>query len=59
MYPLPDWFDLEDQESLLRLYRELIMFGPDPKVFRAPHTRRFLRKVGKQLGEELQAAAQV
>jgi uncharacterized protein len=59
MYPLPNWFDVDDREALLRLYRELIIFEPDRKAFRAPHTRQFLRKVGKQLGEDLLAAAQV
>ena len=60
MYTLPTWFDVDDRETLLRLYRELIACESDRKGFRAPHTRQFLQTIGKQLGEaELPAAAQV
>ncbi len=58
MYSLPTWFDVDDRETLLRLYRECITCEPDHQGFRAPHTRRFLQTIGRQLGEELLSASQ-
>jgi uncharacterized protein len=59
MYLLPKWFDVDDRTALARLYRELILCGEDHRGFRAPHTRRLLQEMGKQLAEELGATAQI
>jgi hypothetical protein len=57
MYSLPTWFDVDDQKSLARLHRELIVFESDRKGFKALHTRQFMKTLGGLLGEELRASA--
>src|SRR5262249_33915949 len=50
--PLAEWYDVDDWESLKRLYRELLM--PDnsgslkPQGFAAPATAEFLRKLAAE-----------
>ena len=57
MHSLPTWFDVDDRETLLRLYRELVASASARNGYRAPHTREFLQTIGKQLDEELSNAA--
>jgi hypothetical protein len=57
LHSLPVWFDIDDHESLARLYRELAGFEHAARGFPAPHTRQFLRTVDLRDSAELTASA--
>lgn len=42
---LPPWYDVDDQEALKRLYKELIGLQPHEAAYPAPHTRAFLEAI--------------
>jgi uncharacterized protein len=54
LYFLPTWFDVDDRQTLARLYRELQ--GSDHKGFAAIHTGDYLRTIANQLFELSMAA---
>jgi uncharacterized protein len=47
LYFLPTWFDVDDRQTLARLYRELLVSGHDG--FAAIHTGDYLRTIADQL----------
>jgi rSAM/selenodomain-associated transferase 1 len=54
LYLLPRWFDVDDRQTLARLYRELL--GSDHMGFAAIHTGNYLRTIVDQLDELSMAA---
>jgi Uncharacterized protein conserved in bacteria (DUF2064) len=53
VYSLPTWFDVDDRQTLGRLYWELVISKPDHEGFAAMHTFDFLRTITDQLDEVL------
>ena len=51
MYSLPTWFDVDDHQTLSRLYRELLLSGTGREGFAAKHTRDYLWTIKDQLNE--------
>jgi uncharacterized protein len=49
LYSLPAWFDVDDRQTLTRLYRELVVSESTAGGFPAVHTRDYLRTIGDQL----------
>ena len=50
---LPAWFDVDDRQTLARLYRELLQCGEAHQGFSAANTRRYLQAISGQLEEQL------
>lgn len=55
VYSLPAWFDVDDRQTLARLYRELLVSAPACAGFQAIHTGDYLRALPDYLGEALLA----
>jgi uncharacterized protein len=51
LYLLPVWFDVDDLQTLIRLYRELLVSEPGREGFPAIHTGDYLRTIADQLVE--------
>jgi len=51
LYFLPTWFDVDDNPTLIRLYRELLLSEPGLGGFAAIHTADCLRTIADQLVE--------
>jgi uncharacterized protein len=49
VYSLPRWFDVDDGQTLARLYRELVTSDFGREGFTATHTRDYLRTIKDQL----------
>jgi rSAM/selenodomain-associated transferase 1 len=49
MYSLRTWFDVDDRQTLSRLYRELVIRDTGREGFAATHTRDYLRNIRDQL----------
>jgi rSAM/selenodomain-associated transferase 1 len=56
MYSLPMWFDVDDRQTLARLYRELVLSESGREGFAATHTSDYLRTIKDQLDEISMAA---
>ncbi len=56
VYSLPTWFDVDDRQTLSRLYRELVLSASGREGFAATHTRDYLRTITDQLDEMSMAA---
>jgi uncharacterized protein len=56
VYSLPTWFDVDDRQTLARLYRELVLSGTGREGFAATHTGDYLRTIANQLDEMSMAA---
>jgi len=56
MYSLPTWFDVDDRQSLTRLYRELVISDSRREGFAATHTRDYLMTITDKLDEMSTAA---
>jgi uncharacterized protein len=51
LYLLPMWFDVDDLQTLIRLYRELLVSEPGHEGFAAIHTGDYLRIIADHLVE--------
>jgi hypothetical protein len=51
VHSLPTWFDVDDRQTLSRLYRELVLSGTGREGFAAKHTRDYLWTIKAQLDE--------
>jgi hypothetical protein len=51
VYSLPTWFDVDDCQTLARLYRELVLSESGRKGFAATHTDNYLRTIADHLNE--------
>ena len=49
LYSLPAWFDVDDRQTLIRLYRELVVLDPGAQHCPAIHTRNYLRTISARL----------
>ena len=49
LYSLPRWFDVDDRQTLTRLYEELVVLESVAGGFPAVHTRDYLRTISNQL----------
>jgi rSAM/selenodomain-associated transferase 1 len=56
VYSLPTWFDVDDRQTLYRLYRELVISDSGREGFPATHTSDYLRTIKDQLDEISMAA---
>ena len=56
LYSLPTWFDVDDRQTLARLYRDLAICDSGRAGFAATHTRDYLRTIRDQLDEMSMAA---
>jgi rSAM/selenodomain-associated transferase 1 len=56
VHSLPTWFDVDDQHTLSRLYRELLLSGNGREGFAAKHTRDYLWTIKNHLDEISMAA---
>jgi uncharacterized protein len=56
VHSLPTWFDVDDHQTLSRLYRELLLSGTGREGFAAKHTRDYLWTIKDQLNEISMAA---
>ena len=56
VYSLPTWFDVDDRQTLARLYRELVGSEAGHEGFTAIHTGDYLRTITDQLDEISMAA---
>jgi uncharacterized protein len=51
VYSLPTWFDVDDRQTLTRLYRELVLSESGRECFAATYTSDYLRTLRDQLDE--------
>jgi rSAM/selenodomain-associated transferase 1 len=51
VHSLPTWFDVDDRQTLSRLYRELVLSSTGGEGFAAKHTRDYLWRIKAQLDE--------
>jgi rSAM/selenodomain-associated transferase 1 len=51
VHSLPTWFDVDDRQTLARLYRELVLSDSGREGFAAIHTDHYLRTIADQLDE--------
>lgn len=56
VYSLPTWFDVDDRQTLTRLYRELLGSESGCECFAATYTSDYLRTIKDQLDELSMAA---
>ena len=56
VHSLPTWFDVDDRQTLARLYRELVLSESGREGFAATHTRDYLRTIKDKLDEMSLAA---
>jgi rSAM/selenodomain-associated transferase 1 len=56
VYSLPTWFDVDDRQTLTRLYRELLGSESGCECFAATYTSDYLRTIKDQLDEMSMAA---
>jgi uncharacterized protein len=56
VYSLPTWFDVDDRQTLARLYRELVGSEPGREGFAATRTSDYLRTIKDRLDEMSMAA---
>jgi len=57
VHSLPTWFDVDDGQTLARLYRELVLSESGREGFAAKHTRDYLWTIKNQLDEISMAAS--
>jgi uncharacterized protein len=51
LYFLPTWFDVDDHQTLIRLYKELLLSESGLEGFAAIHTGDYLRTIADQVDE--------
>ena len=56
VHSLPTWFDVDDRQTLARLYRELVISDTGREGFAATHTVDYLRTITHHLDEMSMAA---
>jgi hypothetical protein len=52
---LPNWYDVDDESSLLRLCEDLLGDQTDPRRYPARHTRLFLNELIENRGDDFWA----